>query len=219
MDLKDAMNKRHVVRKYRNQPLLEETIEKLNKRIQKNNQAYYIDMKLMVNNNKAIHPFIKLLLTKGVNNYIILSGDDSSDLDQRLGYAGADIMLYAQTLGLNTWWIGSTFNRNVSKYVENKKVIGIIVIGYGISQGVPHKSKKVEEVSKYKGDAPDWFVEGVKASLLAPTALNKQDFIVFGIGNKVKIECHNSLFRGANLGLIQYHFELGAGKEKFYWES
>ena len=49
---------------------------------------------------------------KGVRNYFMVSGnaggDDGIDLDYRLGYVGADLMLYAQTLGLNTWWVGGT---------------------------------------------------------------------------------------------------------------
>ena len=176
-------------------------------------------MKLMVNNNKGVSSIMKLILAKGVNNFIILAGDNSEKLDERLGYSGADIMLFAQTLGLNTWWVGGTFNRSVSQYVDNKKVTGIISIGYGESQGKPHKSKMVEDVSKYIGTViPSWFISGVDGALLAPTALNKQDFMIIGDGNKVKIECDNGIFTGSNVGLIKYHFELGAGKENFEWE-
>ena len=218
MNMIEAMEKRHMVRKYTDKPLPEEIIEKLNERIDFNNKEHNLSMKLMINNRKAINPIVELLLAKGVKNYIILAGDKSSDLDERLGYSGADIMIYAQTLGLNTWWVGGTFNRSVSKYVYNKKVVGIIAVGYGQTQGVPHKSKTAEAVSKYEGIAPEWFKNGIKASLLAPTSLNKQDFMIIGKGNKVNIKCDKSIFIGANLGLIKYHFELGAGKENFQWE-
>ena len=185
-----------------------------------NNKKYNLSMKLMVNNNKGVSSIMKLIMAKGVNNFIILAGDNSEKLDERLGYSGADIMLYAQTLGLNTWWVGGTFNRSVRKYVDNKNVTGIIVIGFGQTQGVPHKSKSVEEVSKYNGSTiPEWFVNGTESALLAPTALNKQDFMLIGNGNKVKIECNNGIFTGSNAGLIKYHFELGAGKENFEWEQ
>ena len=147
-----------------------------------------------------------------------IAGNDTDDLAEKLGYSSADIMLYAQTLGLNTWYVGGTFNRGVSKYVPNKKVIGIVAIGYGINNGVAHKSKTLEEVSSYDGTMPEWFKNGILASLLAPTALNKQDYRIVGKGNKVKIEINNGIFTGANKGLIKYHFELGAGKESFEWE-
>ena len=219
MNLKEAMQKRHMVRKYINKPISDELINKINERISMNNEKFNLSMKLMVNNNKGVSSIMKLIMAKGVNNFIILAGDNSEKLDERLGYSGADIMLYAQTLGLNTWWVGGTFNRSVSKYVDNKKVTGIIAIGYGETQGVPHKSKMIEDVSKYNGTViPSWFINGVDGALLAPTALNKQNFMVIGDGNKVKIECDNGIFTGSNVGLVKYHFELGAGIENFKWE-
>lgn len=219
MDLKEAMQKRHMVRKYIDKSLPDDLINRINERISMNNEKHKLSMKLMINNNKGVNSIMKLIMAKGVNNFIILAGDNSENLDERLGYSGADIMLYAQTLGLNTWWVGGTFNRSVSQYVENKKVTGIIAIGYGESQGKPHKSKMVEDVSKYNGTViPSWFISGVDGALLAPTALNKQDFMIIGDENKVKIECDNGIFTGSNVGLIKYHFELGAGKENFEWE-
>ena len=198
MDLKEAMQKRHMVRKYIDKSLPDDLINRINERISMNNEKHKLSMKLMINNNKGVNSIMKLIMAKGVNNFI---------------------MLYAQTLGLNTWWVGGTFNRSVSQYVENKKVTGIIAIGYGESQGKPHKSKMVEDVSKYNGTViPSWFISGVDGALLAPTALNKQDFMIIGDGNKVKIECDNGIFTGSNVGLIKYHFELGAGKENFEWE-
>lgn len=220
MDFKEAMQKRHMVRKYTDKPLSDEIIAKINERIELNNKTYNLNMKLMINNSKGVSSIMKLIMARGVNNFIILAGDVSGNLDERLGYSGADIMLYAQTLGLNTWWVGGTFNRSVRRYVDNKKVTGIIAIGYGQTQGVPHKSKNVEDVSKYEGTIiPPWFISGVEGALLAPTALNKQDFMLIGNGNRVKIECSNGIFTGSNVGLIKYHFELGAGKGNFEWNN
>jgi len=220
MDFKEAMQKRHMVRKYTDKPLSDEIIAKINERIELNNKTYNLNMKLMINNSKGVSSIMKLIMARGVNNFIILAGDVSGNLDERLGYSGADIMLYAQTLGLNTWWVGGTFNRSVRRYVDNKKVTGIIAIGYGQTQGVPHKSKNVEDVSKYEGTIiPPWFISGVDGALLAPTALNKQNFMLIGNGNRVKIECSNGIFTGSNVGLIKYHFELGAGKGNFEWDN
>lgn len=79
----------------------------------RNNEKYGLAIKLMVNNENAFNAFAKLILAKGVKNYLILSGMYTPDLDEKLGYCGADLMLYAQTLGLNTWWVGATFNKMV----------------------------------------------------------------------------------------------------------
>lgn len=218
MTIKEAMKERHMVRKYVDKKIPDDLVSKINERIEENNKKYNLSIKLMLDNNKAVNSIIKLLLAKGVKNYIILSGNDTDDLAEKLGYSSADIMLYAQTLGLNTWYVGGTFNHGVSKYVPNKKVIGIVAIGYGVNNGTAHKSKALEEVSSYDGTMPEWFKNGIEASLLAPTALNKQDYKIIGKGNKIKIEIDNGIFAGANKGLIKYHFELGAGKENFEWE-
>ena len=97
------------------------------------------------------------------------------------------------------------------------RVNGVLAIGYGQTQGVPHKSKTAAEISSYNGIAPQWFTDGVDALLLAPTALNKQAFSVKGDGNKVSLTCDSGHFAGIDLGIGKYHFEVGAGKENFKW--
>ena len=101
---------------------------------------------------------------------------------------------------------------------EGAKPVGIIAVGYGQTQGVPHKTKTAEQVSSYDGEAPQWFKNGIEAALLAPTALAKQAFTIKGKGNKVSISCNNGIFTGVDTGLVKYHFELGAGKGNFQWE-
>lgn len=217
MTMEQAMAERHMVRKYTDKNIPEELVEKLEERITDNNEIHHLNMKLVTNSTSAFNAVIKLILAKGVKNFIILSGTESSDLDEKLGYCGADLMIYAQTLGLNTWWVGGTFNRSVSSMVPGKKVIGVIAIGYGVTQGKMHKTKTAEEVATYEGRQPQWFIDGVNAALLAPTALNKQAFSIKGSDNKVRITCEESIFKGANIGLVKYHFELGAKKDNSIW--
>lgn len=219
MDMIEAMEARHMVRKYSETVLTESIINALNARVEENNTEHGLAIKLMINDKNAIGIIAKMILAKGVNNYFILAGDDSPGLEEKLGYSGADLMLYAQTLGLNTWYVGGMFNRNVAQFVDGKKVVGVIAVGYGQTEGIPHKSKLPADVSRYTGDVPEWFVAGINASLLAPTALNRQDYMITGTENRVRIENENGIFTGANRGLIKYHFELGAGKENFLWES
>ena len=216
MDMKQAMKERHMVRKYTDEPIPEDIVEKLNRRVRENNEQYGLSIKLMTNDESAVPGVIKLILAKGVNNFFIMAGPDGAD--ELCGYCGADLMLYAQTLGLNTWWVGGTYNRKgVQKKIEGAKPVGIIAVGYGQRQGVPHKTKTAEQVSSYDGEAPQWFKNGIEAALLAPTALAKQAFTIKGKGNKVSISCDNGIFTGVDTGLVKYHFELGAGKDCFEW--
>ena len=216
------MEKRHTVRKYLDKPLDMDLIGLLNDRIERNNCVYNLTFKLITNNSDGLSSLARLMSNNSVQNYIILAGKDNSDLDKKIGYCGADLILYAQSLGLNTWWCGGMFNgKNALKHLDNKavRVNGVIAIGYGKTQGVPHKSKTADQVSHYKGDAPEWFASGIKALLLAPSALNRQPYIVNGEGNKVSLKVKNGTFSQVDLGIGKYFFELGAGKSNFEWED
>ncbi|MCD8078475.1 MAG: nitroreductase [Lachnospiraceae bacterium] len=221
MTLQEAMNARHKVSKYKNKPLSVDVIRKLNDRIEAQNQEYGLNIQLVTESRDAMPGIIAALMSKGVQNYIILAGPDKPGIDEKLGYSSADLMLYAQTLGLNTWWIGGMYSRkNMKKNSnagDNAKIIGIVVVGYGENQGVPHKSKSASDISSYEGNAPEWFNAGVSAVLLAPTAMNKQAFTIKGKGNKVSMICNNGSYSGADLGIGKYHFELGAGRDNFEW--
>ena len=220
MTIKEAIKERHMVRQYTDKTIPTDIVESLNARITENNKKYNLHLALVVGNSDGIGSMAKLLLSKTVNNYIVLAGVDAPNLDEKLGYCGADLILYAQTLGLNTWWVGGMFNgKGALKNLNNKnvRVNGVIAIGYGKTQGVPHRSKTAAEISRYNGKTPQWFVDGVDALLYAPTALNKQPYVVSGDGNKVSISAGNGHFSGIGLGIGEYHFEVGAGKENFEW--
>ncbi len=220
MTMEEAMRSRHTVRRYTDRKLPQAILEPLEGRVWRNNQEQGLAMRLVTENTEAFGPLLRLFLAKGVRNYVILAGRDRPGLDEAVGYGGADVMLYAQTLGLNSWWVGGTFRRkglekNAAPGAE--KILGLLALGYGASQGVSHKSKTPEEVASYDGQAPEWFVRGTEALLLAPTALNRQAFTLRGEGRRVSLRCDNGRFSGVDLGIGRYHFELGAGKEPFDW--
>ncbi len=56
--------------------------------------------------------------------------------------------------------------------------------------------------------------------MLAPTAVNQQKFKFFlRDGNKVETRILLSMagYTHIDLGIVKYHFEVGAGKENFDW--
>lgn len=222
MNIIEAMEKRHTVRKYTDQKISKEILETIKNRIYELNKEYGLSMKLITENTDAFGGFVKLFMTKGVRNYLILAGNEVNDLDERLGYCGIDMALQSQQLGLNSWWVGTTYNKEkVKKMLQassREKAVSIIALGYGASNGKLHKSKNAEEVSEYKGTAPEWFAKGVQAALLAPTAMNKQGFVLMGDGNKVAITCDNGIYTNIDKGIVKYCFEIGAGKDNFVWE-
>jgi nitroreductase len=150
----------------------------------------------------------------------------ANDLDERVGYYGEHLVLFAQTLGLNTCWVGLSYSKVPGTYVleDEEKIVCYIAIGYGETQGVGHKVKTVEQVSNASDTTPSWFKKGVEAALLAPTAVNQQKFSFEYVGMKdghhqVRAKKGFSMigYAKTDLGIAKYHFEVGAGKENFEW--
>lgn len=219
MNIKEAIYERHTVRRFADKAIPADVVEKLEARVEENNRAFGLGIKLVTGNDDALSGLGRLV-GRGVGNYFILAGEDAPDLGERLGYCGADLVLYAQTLGLNTWWIGGMVSkRGAERNLGDGagQINSIIAVGYGLTNGTPHKSKPAAEISTYEGDAPRWFADGVDALLHAPTAINRQAFKVHGRGNRVTISYAKGPFSDVDLGIGKYHFEVGAGRQNFEW--
>ena len=159
---------------------------------------------------------------EGVRNYIAIVGDKSlPDLDELGGYYGEKVVIEAQRMGLNTCWVGLSYRKigSVLDIAEGEKLVCVISVGYGATQGVDHKRKYPGKVSKTDvATAPEWYKRGVACALLAPTAINQQKFkFTLHEGNKVSLKAGFGPYAKVDLGIVKYHFELGAGVEKFEW--
>lgn len=215
-----AMKERHSVRSYEDKPLEADVVKHLQDKINLLNRESGLHMQLVLNESKAFSGFMgRYGKFSGVKNYIAVIGKKGDDLQEKAGYYGEQLVLYAQTLGLGTCWVALTYSKVKTAYdiASDEKLAIVITIGYGTTKGVPHKSKSVEEVSKSEGSMPSWFKNGVEAALLAPTAMNQQKFHFELNGNQVKALPGSGFYTRIDLGIARYHFELGAGKENFTW--
>lgn len=227
MTLQEAIEARHSVRAYKDQPLEDDVVKVLEEQIAQVNHDAGLHVQLILNEPKAfLGPFAKYGKFRGVSNYLVMAGKKADDLDERVGYYGEHLVLLAQTLGLNTCWVGLSYTKIPGTYVleDGEKIACYIAIGYGETQGVSHKIKTVEQVSNSQVISPAWFKKGVQAALLAPTAVNQQkfSFVYVGLENghhMVHAKKGFSLigYTQMDLGIAKYHFEIGAGKENFKW--
>ena len=189
MTIQEAIEARHSVRKYLDKEIPADIIAALQDKITECNNAGNLNIQLVQNETKAFTGMLSYGSFSGVKNYLVMVGKKAKDLDERVGYYGEQIVLLAQTLGLNTCWVGLSYRKVPEAYNVGKdeKLVCMIALGYGETQGVPHKIKSVEDVSrsavrtlgssKNASDiTPSWFRKGVEAALLAPTAVNQQKF-------------------------------------------
>lgn len=223
MTIMEAIKERHSVRSYTDKKLSTEIISKLQDEITKSNKESGLHIQLVTNEPKAFNGFMAHYgKFSGVQNYIALIGKKSSKLDETVGYYGEHIALFAQTLGLNTCWVAMTFSKNITKTLckiqNDEKLVCVLALGYGKTHGIQHKSKAMKDVCKVNGAIPDWFSNGLKAALLAPTATNQQKFMFSLKGKNVSVKATGGFYSKVDLGIVKHHFETGAGKENFTWE-
>ena len=226
MTLLEAISARHSVRKYLDKEIPADIIAALQDKITECNNVGNLSIQLVQNETKAFTGMLSYGSFSGVKNYLVMVGKKAKDLDERVGYYGEQIVLLSQTLGLNTCWVGLSYRKVPDAYNVDKdeKLVCMIALGYGETQGVPHKIKTVEQVSNASDITPSWFKKGVEAALLAPTAVNQQKFSFeyMGMSNnhhQVRAKKGFSMigYTQIDLGIAKYHFEIGAGKDNFEW--
>ena len=222
MDVFEAIKCRHSVRKYLEKPLDEAVVSRLFDEVKKCNEESGLNIQFLVDEpdgfSKCLTNYGKLV---GVKNYFALVGKDEDGFSQKAGYYGQKLVLLAQMLGLNTCWVALTFNKKKAKIKVEKgeKLVCVIAVGYGESQGVPHRNKSVEECALLCEDDPEWYVKGVEAAMCAPTAINQQSFYISRNGSRVKIVDTFGVYTKVDLGIVKCNFEIGAGKENFTWDE
>ena len=222
MTLQEAIEARHSVRAYKGLPLAEDAVKVLEEQIAILNREGQLHIQLILNEPKAFQGTLaKYGRFRNVTNYFVMAGNKADDLDERVGYYGEHLVLLAQTLGLNTCWVGLSYSKVPGTYAlgEGEKIACYIALGYGETQGVGHKTKAVGQVSN-ASVTPSWFRKGVEAALLAPTAVNQQKFSFEYAGmknNRHQVHAKRGFsmigYTQMDLGIAKYHFEIGAGKE------
>ena len=147
MTIEEAVLARHSVRRYASTPLTKEQVEELQSRIRRLNENFALHMQLVLNDDVAFSGRLAHYGSfRNVKNYIAIAGQKSvagceASLDERVGYATADIVLLAQMIGLNTCVVGLTFKKAPTIEIDDgEKLELVIAIGNGETQGVQHPS-------------------------------------------------------------------------------
>ena len=207
MTVQEAISARHSVRTYLTKPVEPAIVNALRAEIRACNAEGGLHIQLVMNEPMAFRGFFAHYgKFHGVCNYIVLAGKRAKDLDERAGWFGERLVLLAQTLGLNTCWVGLTFSKAVARR------------SYGAEQGEAHESRPMREVYRADRALPEWFSRGLKAALLAPTAMNQQRFrFTLLPDDTVRAESRGGSYSHVDLGIVKYHFQLGAGRESFRW--
>ena len=212
MDLKEAIKSRHSVRYYKDEPISEETKAQLEALIAACNEESGLHMQLIVEDPECFDTLLAHYgMFKNVKNYIAVAGPKAlPDLEEKGGYYGQKVVIAAQRMGLNTCWVAGTYKRGKCKAAleEGEKIICVIAIGYGENAGTKHRSKPLAKVCSVPyEEMPVWFKNGVKAAMMAPTAMNQQKFMISMKDGKPVITAGAGPMTKIDLGIVKYNFE------------
>lgn len=220
MEIFETMKARHSVRSYNDRKIEGDAANILRSLIEECNKESGLNIQLCLDEPKAFDSFMAHYgKFNNVNNYIALIGKKSKELDEKIGYFGEKIVLKATELGLGSCWVAISYSKSKCGCTirSGEKLVCVIAVGYFDKGGVPHKTKTIEELSHVNGDLPEWFRHGMEAAQLAPTAMNQQKFIISLDGDTVTAKAGTGFYTKLDLGIIKYHFELGAGNANWKW--
>lgn len=205
MQMLDLMKERHSVRQYSDKKIEGDVKSKLNKYVASINEESGLSMQIFYNEPNC---FNSMLAHYGkfsnVKNYIAIVG--KKEEQEKSGYYGEKLVLKCQELGLNTCWVALTHGKVNVQTKPQQKLLILIALGYGTNTGVAHKSKPIKELCK-EDAYPEWFMKGMEAVSLAPTAMNQQKFMFEMKNGQVYAKALRGFYSKIDLGIVKYHFE------------
>lgn len=211
MDILEIMKNRHSVRQYKDQVIEESKRAELNSLIKEVNKESGMSIQTFYDEPKCFDSFMahygKFV---NVKNYIAIVGKKNEQ--EKAGYYGEKIVLKCQEMGLNTCWVAMTHGKSQARINKGQKLLIIISLGYGETQGVAHKSKPIDELGHADKDT-EWFKKGMEAVSLAPTAINQQKFLFELKDGIVTAKSLGGFYSMIDLGIAKYHFEVVTGHE------
>lgn len=215
MEILEIMQQRHSVRQYTDRAIEPEKRVVLDALTQEINRKAGLSVQIIYDDPKCFDSFMAHYgKFAGVRNYIALVGKKAPGLDETLGYYGEELVLKAQELGLNTCWVALTHGKSKAAVGRGEKEVCLIALGYGVTQGVEHKSRPMQELCTCGEPMPEWFRCGMNAAMLAPTAMNQQKFRFELLPDgTVKAACGSGFYTKLDLGIVKYHFEAVTGKK------
>lgn len=208
------MEKRHSIRSYNDMKIPDETRDELDELIENINNEYGTHIQAFYDESDCFSGFMaKYGKFSGVRNYISLTAKKEEGYHEKLGYLGEMIVEFLMKNDLGSCFVGLTHGKSKAKIKKNEKEACILCFGYQAKEGVSHKVKDIDKVSDYKAGDPEWYLEGIKAALLAPTAMNQQKFYFSKTNEEIHLKKGFGPYTAFDLGIVKYNFEKESEKK------
>lgn len=226
MTLYEAISRRASCREFLPDPLPPAQRQQLGKAIDQCNHRSGLRLELVCDEPEPFSSFSKAFgQIKGARNYLLLTGPAGDpDMEEKCGYYGEELALTAVSMGLGTCWVGGTYDKNCCLHHlrEGEELVCVIAVGHPADPEKakePRTRKELQTLAPDLGDTPEWFMGGMEAVLMAPSAMNRQGY-TFSCRRdgsvRVRLKGAGS-FALVDLGIAKRHFELGAHGGEWTW--
>jgi hypothetical protein len=173
-------------------------------------------------------PFSSILKTYGlfsnVQSFIKMQGhNDTTNLFEKVGYYGEELILRLTKLNLGTCWVGGTYDPKHVQVIKDHQLVCLITVGY-VDDLQTNKEKMIKDIIAKKRksieqrlisdviDIPQWLKNGMEMVIHAPSAKNTQKpMFVYKQGVLSANIDETYRFDLIDLGIAKRHFEIGAG--------
>lgn len=221
MTLQEAALKRFSQHRYTPEPISLAQRRQLEKVIEYSNQRSGLHMRLICGDDAPFSGGRKY--PNGTDSYFLLAGPKGlAHMEEKCGYYGEEAVLTATTMGLDTCWLGGTYNREKCMVLPGDDLVCVVAVGRGKPGSQPRRALKdpidLSTSTTSSESVPGWFAAGVEAVRLAPSAADRQGyrFRWSNSGAMVRLEGGGS-FALVDLGIAKFHFELGAHGGTWTW--
>ena len=217
----EAIYNRISRRSFLNEELTNNEIKQIQLYLEKINKESNLTIEFLNDGSIAFRNLRKSYgLFTNVKSLILMKGmQKDTNLKEKIGYYGEELVLYLTTLGLGTCWVGGTFDQAYFQIKENESLICVIVVGKVDNLTLKEKMIRATISKNRKGieqrliadtkELPPWLVNGMEAVRLAPSAKNAQNPVFYYKEGKVFAEViDNYEFDLVDLGIAKKHFEI-----------
>ena len=172
---------------------------------------------------------------KGASTFLAFVGNARNPfVHEQVGYTGEGIILEAESLRLNTCWVGGNFRPDVvASHIDiarGETVFAVAPIGYAERKttfteklvsgfGWTHRRKQLPHLvhGLNKKEWPDWMESSLEAARLAPSAFNRQPWRFLSDSHSITVAVdgrnvrrEETMSKRLDCGVAMLHIELGA---------
>lgn len=235
------LKQRHSVRRFTAEPIASDSVRSIKAEITYiNTHNAGVAFTLMENDTAPFKGFARNYgMFSGVSNYIVAVVDSSFEhAEEKAGYFGEHLCLYAQRLGLSTCFVGGTYSAGHVPVPlrAGQKIRFLIAIGYARKQENTPLADMLMKIMHRHDPSPEhffipsqkWYLDksleafpflkdGLEGVACAPSSLNKRPARISVEENSdnlfIKAEVADYGQSAVDLGIAKYNFACAADGE------